>query len=713
MPLKPWENYERHVTKILRTIGFQNIRHNCLIQGFQADILAELKISGFSINTMIECKFYNKKIGNEIASKFLERIKFLRQNDKITLGILVTNIGFSKEAREVVKDLDYIRLFTDEELLHFSIGFLSLMEKLVDEYENFEKIISKEGVLLKNPIIDILTSHNFKYYINLEAKEENILHSPVETFLEDWCKTDNNEHILILGDLGTGKTSLLTTLCYKISKMYLNSSAENIIPLYFPLKEYSPDIMIFEDFIEKILTQKYNLKISYEKIIELMKEQTFVFLFDGFDEINCVPTVQNLKKNLMNIIKFANFPSKIILTCRTHFFKTHEKIIMMFSSQGFFPKPKFRILTLQSFSKKQISKLLESRLKNPNLAWEKIKNKYDLKDLSSRPLLLDMIIQTYDKLFEEEEKISSARLYEKYTNIWINREIEKSPITLKQKENFMQLLAYQMYTRLNAIESYTIHHSEISDLLHKLKLNPKDLAILDNDIRTCSFLHRYENGDYRFVHKSFMEFFVAKKIISEIKENNPEMYGVPLISHQIAIFINDILRMNKKSTELVNIMKSNKSDYFERVRAAITMGEIGDESFVPVLIESLINDKNDNVKIASAISLGLIGDKRALDCLKQSLFSKKVQYYIRLTCAYRIGLINTNHSIEILVHALKTEKNRSVIFWALEALGALGRINNLDTDLCLDFLKQFEKHEDPLIAEKSKVEIQKISYLEL
>jgi hypothetical protein len=50
-----------------------------------------------------------------------------------------------------------------------------------------------------------------------------------------------------------------------------------------------------------------------------------------------------------------------------------------------------------------------------------------------------------------------------------------------------------------------------------------DLDIFDSDVRTSNFLKRKEiSGEYSFIHKSFMEYFVASyfyKVIQEKKVN--------------------------------------------------------------------------------------------------------------------------------------------------------------------------------------------------
>jgi formylglycine-generating enzyme required for sulfatase activity len=52
----------------------------------------------------------------------------------------------------------------------------------------------------------------------------------------------------------------------------------------------------------------------------------------------------------------------------------------------------------------------------------------------------------------------------------------------------------------------------------------REIDYFEHDIRTCSFLNRDAEGNYRFVHKSFQEFFVAQWLAPRLLDGSaPEM----------------------------------------------------------------------------------------------------------------------------------------------------------------------------------------------
>jgi hypothetical protein len=61
--------------------------------------------------------------------------------------------------------------------------------------------------------------------------------------------------------------------------------------------------------------------------------------------------------------------------------------------------------------------------------------------------------------------------------------------------------------------------SRIRDYFKDKIVTSEDLDNFEHDTRTCSFLNRDSLGNYKFIHESFKEFFVAKRLVHWIKNN--------------------------------------------------------------------------------------------------------------------------------------------------------------------------------------------------
>ena len=99
-----WSTFEDDVAHVYRKLG-GIVKQNVSLAGFQIDIvLDEETASKQKITSIIECKFSTKiKIGNQVVNNFLRVLRTLKENQLADKGIIVSNIGFSKDASLVAK----------------------------------------------------------------------------------------------------------------------------------------------------------------------------------------------------------------------------------------------------------------------------------------------------------------------------------------------------------------------------------------------------------------------------------------------------------------------------------------------------------------------------------------------------------------------------------------------------------------------------------
>jgi formylglycine-generating enzyme required for sulfatase activity len=100
----------------------------------------------------------------------------------------------------------------------------------------------------------------------------------------------------------------------------------------------------------------------------------------------------------------------------------------------------------------------------------------------------------------------------------------------------MQELALEMLRR----QELSLHYSKLPERVgqHFALEKARELDYFEHDIRTCSFLNRDGDGNYRFVHKSFQEFFVAQWLAPKLLDGSaPEMQ----INEEIRGFVHGLL----------------------------------------------------------------------------------------------------------------------------------------------------------------------------
>ena len=133
----------------------------------------------------------------------------------------------------------------------------------------------------------------------------------------------------------------------------------------------------------------------------------------------------------------------------------------MYRDRNYATKQQYQIsrMNIQQFNQKQIEEYIHKNATSKQQALEFIKviqNTYNLTELSTRPLLLDMIVKTLP-LLKYEEEISAANLYQTYTSEWIERDDWRSCLTKEGKRQIMWDLAIKMHEE----RDFSLHYSEL------------------------------------------------------------------------------------------------------------------------------------------------------------------------------------------------------------------------------------------------------------
>ena len=211
-------------------------------------------------------------------------------------------------------------------------------------------------------------------------------------------------------------------------------------------------------------------------------------------------------------------------------------------------------IKISDFSEQQIDAYLtkfNNEFKNRcHSSWEEVReflvNIYDIKSLLKKPILLSMIKDTmlelginYDK---NNELYDPASLYEIYTKANIARDISKGKtrqyLTDKQRLKFAQILAHQMLIN----DRLEVNYNELAKLVENnlsLFKDIEDVSIdkIASDIQICSFITLTEDETFRFIHKSFMEFFIAQKFKKELRNKEKNELYTNLITREVLYFL--------------------------------------------------------------------------------------------------------------------------------------------------------------------------------
>jgi len=435
-------------------------------------------------------------------------------------GVLLTKEPLPQALRELASQRKRIRYYTLDEFTDRLADFRPYLERLIADYE---------------------ASEIPQYYVPLSVEamvgedREPRVFKPIESFVDAWLAEPGRNHLSILGDFGSGKTWFCQRYAYLAAKRHLADPAHNRIPILITLRDYSRAYDV-EQLITDAIANRYKVGLAagYKTFARLNQAGRMLLILDGFDEMERrVSDYRTTVDNFWELARIVGPSSKMLLTCRTAYFRhrgeeeetlapgrrrvsvvTGDQVIDLRNRQG------FEVVHLMDFDDEDIQLAFQKRLPT---SWEpvyqKVQGLANLRDLASRPVLLDMIVRALPQI-QDARQINQATLYETYVNALLKRRWSEDTDYISPEDRlfFMQELAWEMYTS----QRLTIPFSEFPGRVTEyfgLKDDPQRAAFFERDVRTQSYLVRDDAGNYRFAHKSFTEYFVARKMSASISES--------------------------------------------------------------------------------------------------------------------------------------------------------------------------------------------------
>ena len=300
--------FEDQVAELYRLMGYE-VKQNIGMLGQQIDIVLSYTMpGGIKTKTAVECKYVGE--GNLKKNDVVDNINtltYLKNRHKVQQLTIVTSHGFAKDIWDMA-EADDIQLLTFHELQHQIVNFDQHLDRLTKDFESDD--ISQ-------------------YYINLIAQNDEKMPTnifdPIDAYVTEWINDDTKNHLSILGEYGTGKTTFCRKFAHDLAVQYNEDPLHNRIPILINLRDYSK-VMSVRQLITDLLINEYGLQgINFPLFEKMNEDGLFLLIFDGFDEMAQKVIFDVAYSNFSKIAELAKpKKSKVMLTCRTEFFRTHE-----------------------------------------------------------------------------------------------------------------------------------------------------------------------------------------------------------------------------------------------------------------------------------------------------------------------------------------------------------------------------------------------------
>ncbi|AFY36696.1 putative signal transduction protein with Nacht domain [[Leptolyngbya] sp. PCC 7376] len=373
-----------------------------------------------------------------------------------------------------------------------------------------------------------------KYHLE-ESRRRYVSQSP-RSVLEMLQEPDKN-YVVILGDPGSGKSTLLQYLALDWAEKPLRELPAHPLPLLIELRLYARDKAAGKcnSFLEFLHQGNVVTKLNQLDLDEKLREGNVLALFDGVDEV----FDSQLREEVINDIHgFTNDypPVRVVVTSRWLGYKAQR-----------LRDAEFQHFMLQDFENEQVTTFIErwheltfggdgteQKLREQKEARLKkaVTDSKAIKQLAVNPLLLTMmaILNRHQELPRDR-----ARLYERASEVllhqWdiernlIDQNLDPRTIDVSEKQAILRRVADYMQSSKDGLKGNVISAKELKKILrNSLKeldiQNPKKVAgIMLDQLRNRNFiLCDLGANNYAFVHRTFLEYFVAESFLYRFKE---------------------------------------------------------------------------------------------------------------------------------------------------------------------------------------------------
>lgn len=402
-----------------------------------------------------------------------------------------------------------------------------------------------------------LTAVQYVFDLDKDSPAQHV-HDKVENYIKTWLSSSDEPQCFVIGEFGTGKSSLVARVFYELAKSTFGRVKCRVVPVIIPLRYvYWPDII---EGCSKLLRERYNVTFCTRHwLVDFVRSGRVVLVLDGLDEY-----VRNNEKSsvyeIFNTLReFKSPKAKMIITSRPCIFRAPEELIEYFrggsdtrpiiARRAFSINPMV-VLELKHFSNEQISEFLSRRLDIKDEVTNTIYKNESIHELARQPILLEMIVETLPRIVSEKgaellHKMDVGELYELYASEVIKRERWRVPISETEAIEVCKKVGLHMFNELEEEIQESVLNKIVFEVLNKKYGAYCNLESLAHQIGSSLFMTSSGQRRFRFIHRTMMEFFVAKGLVAAIRKKEFGMLNLQRIvyheavSHFARVFLNE------------------------------------------------------------------------------------------------------------------------------------------------------------------------------
>jgi WD40 repeat protein len=360
--------------------------------------------------------------------------------------------------------------------------------------------------------------------------------------------SDQGRFLLLLGDFGHGKTFALRELARRIP-----AELPHLVPLLVELnaldRAYS-----FEGLVAAHLAAHGVDNIDLRAFRYMLQQGRIVLLFDGFDELVTRVTYDRAAERLQVLLDSAVDSAKIVVSSRTQHFRSQGQVLTALGERvGMLPHR--RVLAVQEFTPQQIHAYLVNRYDGDERAADRrvrlLDAIPDLLALCRNPRLLGFVADLDDDQLRAVagagRALSPAGLYQEVLTAWLTFEQQRAGggpgrapgLSLDQLWNAVTALALRLWQ--SGQESLRLDElTDVAETLTGLADSRLSAGQAAHAVGSGSLLVRSEDGVFRFIHGSVVEWLIARECAVRLAAGDTALLARRQLSQLAVEFLCDL-----------------------------------------------------------------------------------------------------------------------------------------------------------------------------
>lgn len=411
-------------------------------------------------------------------------------------------------------------------------------EYLIPTPEHFKEYLDR--TYSKYSIINTLVFHNSQrllkeIYVAQTLVKENTSEDDKKTTKIDRLPVSlikKYKKILITDTAGMGKSTMMKYMFIDL----IDHGLEDVgIPICIELNRLNKDRTILKEIQEGLssLSEEFDIEL----LLKLVQKGGFIFFLDGYDEIS-IADRDKVTQDIKDFISKASTGNYFILTSRPEGNLSSFGDFQSFTIQPLTKDEAYELLGKYDLSKKkELSGNLVELLQS---------GEYDsIDEFLENPLLVSLLFTAYD--YNRSIPFEKHRFYGVVFEAYFEKHDNTKPIKNRQKhsslnyDGFDRILRYLGYDCLIRT-GVKFNKDTILNTIREAKdfcgiSDFSESAFLEDLISTVPLFCK-EGTDYKWVHKSLLEYFAARFIFCDAKENQDNILTAIYNSEHFDKYIN-------------------------------------------------------------------------------------------------------------------------------------------------------------------------------